>query len=118
MAGMPSGPTFATVCAPRISAMMRARALTRASAWSGEAGLSGPEILLGVDADRRLGRLHHRDGHAVLEEAELLEALRPLERGGRQAVEEVQGRAPVGVEAHVLVAHGAAPVAVERDAVL
>ena len=62
--------------------------------------------------------LSHGDADAVLEKAQLLEPLGLLERRGRQAVERVQRGLAVGVEADVLVAHGPAPVAVERDPVL
>src|SRR5262249_38301255 len=85
------------------------------SAGRGEAGLGGPQILLGIDADRGLGRLADRDANAVLKEPEPLQALRDLQRRGWQPMERLQRRLAIRIEADVLVAHGPAAVAVERD---
>ncbi len=75
------------------------------------------QVFFGVDPDRRLVGLHDDDRDAVLQEAELLQALRALQRGRRQGMEAVERRGPVRVEPDVLVAHGMDPVAVVGDRV-
>jgi hypothetical protein len=49
----------------------------------GEQGIHLLKVRFGVYADRVVGRLDHRDGHAILEEAQLIQLLCQLERGLR-----------------------------------
>src|SRR4030095_4260015 len=125
MAGMPSGPTLAMVCAT----MMRTRMaqgfvtggrMTRSGEGSGAAadedGLDGAEIVLGVHAHRGLVGLDDAGRDAVLAQAERLELLGTLEGRGRQGVEALQHGAAIRVQAGVLPVHDvAASVAVAGD---
>src|SRR2546425_12493842 len=78
-----------------------------------QAGFGGAKVGLRVHADRGLVGLEDHDRDAVLKEAELLELLGLLERRGWQAMERLERRARVGVEADVLEAGDAAGIAVE-----
>src|SRR5512134_2505490 len=125
MAGMPSGPTFAMVWAAMIRARMPQRLVTsgrgagsgsRSGTAAGEQRLHRAEVVLGVHAHGGLVGLGHPDGDAVLEEAELLQALRALERGAWQRVVGVEHGTAIRVETHVLpVGHAPGAVAIERD---
>lgn len=83
---------------------------------AGEDSFGGAQILFCIDADgvRRSGG--NVDVDAVIEEAQLLEALDLLKPGGRQRGEFLERSFAVGVNAEVLAVPGEpAPVAVEGD---
>src|SRR5439155_6453061 len=83
-----------------------------------QAGFGGAKVGLRVHAERGLVGLEDHDRDDVLKEAELLELLGLLEQRGRQAMERLERRARVGVEADVLEAGDAAGIAVVGDRVL
>src|SRR5207249_1556048 len=95
----------------------RLRSAGRSAALRHERG-DGLEIGFGVDTDRRLRRLEEDDVDPVFEEAELLELLRELERGGRETMERVERRLAIRVEARMLEARHADSVAIVGDRVL
>ena len=81
----PSGAASQLDPSPRSSGAAMRESGDPSAAAPREHGLDGPEILLRVDADGGLGRLEHADRDALLEQSELLEALRALEvEGGRR----------------------------------
>src|SRR5512137_1574596 len=68
----------------------------------GEQALGALQVLGGVDLDAHVARGHHPHADSVLQEAQALHLLGPLERPGRQAGESEQGVAPEGVDPDVL----------------
>src|SRR5438093_317968 len=84
----------------------------------GQQSLDGPEVGLRIHADRGRRGLDDDDGDPVLDEPELLELLRELERRRRQSVERVERRLAIGVEAGVLPAHDAGAVSIVGDRIL
>src|SRR5439155_7469043 len=84
----------------------------RSRAAAGQIRLDRLQILLGAHTDGQLVGLGDDDRDAVLEEAELLEALDRLERRRRKPVERFERCAAVGVEPDVLEADGAATITV------
>jgi hypothetical protein len=81
MEGMPSGPTLAMTWAAMIRASTAQRLVTAAGRQQGPSGL---EILLGIHSDDGLVGLEHVDRDAGLQQPELLQLLRALERRRRQ----------------------------------
>src|SRR5215472_13719031 len=76
------------------------------------------QIGFGVDADRRLRGLDDHDVDPVLEEPQLLELLRELERRLREPMEGLERRLAIRIEALMLEAHYADPVPIVGDRVL
>ena len=61
------------------------------------------EIVGSIDAERNRVNERHVDAHAVLERAQLLEALALLERGRPQPDEALERRAAKSIDADVMV---------------
>src|SRR5215470_1039075 len=113
---MPSGPTLAIVWASTMTdRISQRRRRSRSPPPRREQPLDSAQVLLGVDADRGLRGLDHGDRDAILEKAQLLEPLRLLELGGRQAVKRLERSAPIGIEPDVLEHRRADAVAVVRN---